>query len=162
MAESNWNPNECNEQAGFLFSHDCQEVATHKCDKCSKPICMNHAHQSEQGTKCTTCAKTELQPPAGAPPQPGAKPPVAGQAPAAMQQPAMGYGGVAPSYYYSPYFYGSYYYPGYGYYGPGYWGNSVYSDYSGRHHSHHDFTSGDANGLGNEGDGDFERGFHDS
>ena len=165
MADTNWNPGVCNEQSGFLFNHDCGDVATHKCDKCGKPICMSHTHQTEQGTKCTTCAKTEMQAPPGAPPPAGAKPPIAGQVPMGMQRPVMGYGPPAGAahYYYSPYFYGSYYYPGYGYYGPGYWGNTIYVDYSDRYHHHpHNFTSGDADALGREGDGDFERDFHDS
>lgn len=178
MSKAQWTPGACNETAGFLFSHECGEGSVFKCDRCTKPICHAHAHQSTAGTVCTSCARNEI-----AQSQPGAananQPPMAGPpgAPPVRPQPGMA-GGAAPlsplrthaSYsYYNPYFYSGYYYPGYGYYGPGYWGHSYYHDVYHHHHygSPHyndpnDFTSGDASGLGQEGDGDFERDYGES
>lgn len=56
--------------------------------------------------------------------------------------------------YHDPYYYGPRYYRGYGYYGYGHWGHDHHQSAHG--HDPNDFTEGDAEALGEEGDADFE------
>lgn len=59
MAElPQYRPGECGETTGFLFSHACGEISLHICTQCQKPICMHHTVVCEEGTLCTTCAKS--------------------------------------------------------------------------------------------------------
>lgn len=52
-----WDASICNEKSGFLFSHDCYMVPHETCQRCQKPICLEHSHQEGGTTICTTCAK---------------------------------------------------------------------------------------------------------
>lgn len=59
---------QCNETAGFLFSHPCSEPSDHLCAQCQKPICGKHAVDSGGVIRCTTCMKTHLKSTRGAAP----------------------------------------------------------------------------------------------
>lgn len=48
---------QCNETAGFLFSHPCDEPSAHVCGECQKPVCAKHVADTNGTLRCTTCAK---------------------------------------------------------------------------------------------------------
>lgn len=52
-----WDASICNEKSGFLFSHDCYMVPHETCHSCQKPICLEHSHQENGATTCTSCTK---------------------------------------------------------------------------------------------------------
>ena len=125
--ESSWKSGACNERAGFLFSHDCSRVPIHSCVACQRPICEKHAHESQQGMVCTTCAKAERK----------------------QQTTRDDYDDD------DPYFYGDGYYRGYGRYRPGRWGYA-YIHHHHHSHDPNDFTEADEAAVEAVADNDFE------
>ena len=126
-----WDPRICNERSGFLFQHECDQLPEAHCSQCSRPVCESHTHYVDNEPFCTTCAKQDAK---------------SQRKEAGRRQRTRHH-----DHYDDPYFYGDTYYHNYGRYRPGYWGFAHYSSY----HSH-DFTSGDAESVMYEGDGDFE------
>ncbi len=57
MAADTWDTSRCNETSGFLFSHECYMVPHETCQRCQKPICLEHAHENGDSKVCTSCAK---------------------------------------------------------------------------------------------------------
>ncbi len=142
-----WVPGMCNEKAGFLFSHACDQPSLHTCAQCGKPICMSHGHHTEEGIFCTLCAKGRISGP-----DEGAG---GGYTPDSARRGRSGEYGRGDVHD-DPYFYSDYY-VGYGMYGHGQWGHSHHSSARGsRHHDANDFTEADAASLAREGDEDFE------
>lgn len=47
----------CQERAGFLFAHECDQPGTAFCVLCRKLICQRHLRAVEQGEACVTCAQ---------------------------------------------------------------------------------------------------------
>ncbi len=114
---------QCDEKAGFLFSHDCAEPAQWACGRCNKNVCEKHAHRRNAETVCTTCVKkTEQQ----------------------LEQ----RGQRSSHRDDDPVLYAAYYYSGYGYYGRGSWGWDSYSE----HADANDFTEADGMSLAAAGD----------
>lgn len=112
----------CDEKAGFLFSHDCEDVAQWACGRCQKNVCEKHAHRRNAETLCTTCVKKR---------QEGDH---RGQSRARDDD--------------DPVLYAAYYYHGYGYYGRGSWGWESYDTYA----DESDFTEADGMALAVAGD----------
>ena len=128
----------CKERAGFLFSHQCGNLAIGRCAACGKGICQEHQRPSEEGTVCIACAKARVT---------GA----AADAGAANQK-------VTRSQYDNdPYFYSYMVYSGYGHYGSDSWGATYASA-----HQRDDFTAADGESTRTEGDEGFERSLQDS
>lgn len=53
---------QCQETAGFLFSHHCEDPAVATCEECGKAVCSDHAattytDSTHETVLCTTCAK---------------------------------------------------------------------------------------------------------
>ncbi|MCA9175821.1 MAG: hypothetical protein KDB14_15150 [Planctomycetales bacterium] len=129
-----WDPKSCNERSGFLFQHECGNLPDAACAQCGKPVCEQHTHYVDNEPYCTSCAKLDLKQRRGESRQRWSN----------------------DSGYEDPYFYGDHYYRGYGRYRTGYWGHAYYSHYSDNDYYGNDFTSGDAESMLHEGDGDFE------
>ena len=129
-----WDPRTCNDRSGFLFQHDCDRLPVSTCCQCQKPVCESHTHYVDNEAHCISCAKRDQK---------------------EQRRAATGQRRRRQDYdhYDDPYFYGDDYYQGYGRYRPGYWGYTHYSVWSSR--DSHDFTSGDAESMMHEGDGDF-------
>lgn len=123
-----WDTSICNEKSGFLFSHDCYMVPHETCQRCQKPICLEHSHKEGATTTCTTCAKKRRS-----------------RSDGAGRTRRMGRYDD-----YDPYFYGGFYH-GYGNHG---YGNGLGMHAGG--HDPFDFTDADASGLVGDGDGGFE------
>jgi hypothetical protein len=49
----------CQEQGGFLFSHECGQPAGARCMRCSKQVCDAHLTLDEGEMLCQTCAEGE-------------------------------------------------------------------------------------------------------
>lgn len=129
MTESNWDPQRCNEKAGFLFDHACSQGTVVNCTRCSRPVCNDHFREDEGGESiCITCAKGELK--------------TLGREQKSRKR---GYGRHSRWHDNDPYFYGGYHYAGWGYYGDGYWGHSHYLGATGGDAS--DFTEADSGAL---------------
>ncbi len=131
-----WNADgSCNEKSGFLFSHACDQLSTGACSRCSRPVCSEHTHPTEQGVLCTTCAKQAIK--------------------QERQQQGKTQTTSRGDYdYHDPYFYAGYYYIGYGdYHRRGRWGHDHYHSV---HHDSHDFTEADGAAFAQQGDEDFE------
>lgn len=47
----------CQERAGFLFAHACDQPCVTFCAACRKPLCLRHCRMTEQGESCVTCAR---------------------------------------------------------------------------------------------------------
>lgn len=47
----------CEERAGFLFAHACDQMSVWGCSRCSKPICAAHTRSTSQGQACIACAR---------------------------------------------------------------------------------------------------------
>jgi hypothetical protein len=47
----------CEERAGFLFAHACDQMSVWGCSRCTKPICAAHTRQTTQGQACIGCAR---------------------------------------------------------------------------------------------------------
>jgi len=125
---------ECNETAGFLFSHRCGEPAVNACVQCQKPICQRHTFVNPENTSeqfCTTCGKKYLQSQQGNQPTGGVRPSNRGD----FTDHGYGYG---YGYGYDPYFYTGYHYHDYP---MGGYGRSRHSI------SSHDFTDADERSL---------------
>ena len=134
MPKKEWQPDICNEKAGFLFSHACDRQPAANCGTCDKPICKKHTTRRRDGVTllCTTCTKE-----AGAEDT-----------------------GRGSSYYDDdPYYYGSHYY-GDHYYDDRYDRRSSYSE--SRRNDPRDFTEADSESLVAEADGDFENDMSES
>lgn len=138
--EQQWDPNRCNDRAGFLFSHQCPYPPVNECRQCGRPICDDHTRYNEASEPvCVTCSKSAVT---GKPQR---------------QRP----GDSRTDYYDDPYFYGHTHYTGYGYYGPGYWGHRSY--HSASSGDHRNFTAGDSEVLAEaEDDATFERDMSES
>ena len=121
----------CEERAGFLFSHACQELSTDQCGDCQKAICQTHSHSAQGRLICTTCAKQENK----------------RSSRLETDQPRSARGSSTP-YWNSPFFYDGYYH-GYGRYHSGYWGSG--------HLGRDDFTEADAHSLSDGGGEGFEQ-----
>ena len=138
MPEKEWQPDKCNEKAGFLFSHECDRPPSAKCTHCTKPICKKHTTRRQDGVTllCTACTKK-----------------------AAAEDP----GGSHSYSHDDPYYYGSHYY-GDRYYDDRYDRRSSYDDrYStSRRNDPQDFTEADSESLVAEADGDFENDMSES
>ena len=50
----------CEERAGFLFAHACDQMSVWGCSRCTKPICAAHTRPTTQGQACIACAR-EIQ-----------------------------------------------------------------------------------------------------
>ena len=131
----------CQERAGFLFAHDCDEPVSERCGTCNKAVCKAHAHPGAGGLLCSSCAKVAAR---RAPHDPG-------QIGQAQQRQANREDRRTPRREHqayhddSPYLYGGAYY-GYGHYGHGYWGSD--------HMNRSDFTEADGSSLsGGSGEG---------
>jgi hypothetical protein len=114
----------CEEKTGFLFSHNCQEMAYHRCDACGKAVCEKHMQWADtaeltalnmlnpnqprpvtdHASVCVTCAKR------------------------------LGKNRSSSVHRYrkpdDPFWYSDMYYPGYAFYGPGSWGHAYISGVS--------------------------------
>ncbi|MFN0055470.1 MAG: hypothetical protein ACKV0T_25265 [Planctomycetales bacterium] len=149
----------CHETSGFLFSHRCDRFAVQACDRCSKPLCQDHAHPLEEGMVCTTCVRT-----AGPSETRNDRDDDIPDGDSGEQE-VTGTSGSKPAparsrsttYYDDPYFYGPTWYPGYGGYRRR--SSTTAADQSGAgggDFDPDDFTEGDAESLRMEGDGSFE------
>lgn len=134
-------PGECQETAGFLFSHRCGDVAVRECVDCQKPICQRHSIDSGGFMRCVQCEKKRIS---------------------EQNSGNRTDGGGANSYdSSSPFFYGY----GYGYgYGPGYhWGAGHHSNHFSSWRTsptHHNLTDSDEASLsGGETSAEDVRGF---
>lgn len=47
----------CEERAGFLFAHACDQMSVWGCSRCTKPICALHTRTTAQGQACIACAR---------------------------------------------------------------------------------------------------------
>jgi hypothetical protein len=47
----------CEERAGFLFAHACDQMSVWGCARCTKPICAAHTRTTAQGPACIACAR---------------------------------------------------------------------------------------------------------
>lgn len=47
----------CEERAGFLFAHACDQMSVWSCSRCTKPICAAHTRTTGQGQACIACAR---------------------------------------------------------------------------------------------------------
>jgi hypothetical protein len=45
------------ERSGFLFSHECDQIAQWPCALCGKMICGLHTRMIDAGTACIACAQ---------------------------------------------------------------------------------------------------------
>ncbi|MCP4175389.1 MAG: hypothetical protein GY758_31965 [Fuerstiella sp.] len=61
MMAKDWDPGNCNEKSGFLFSHECFQPPVDSCNMCSKPVCQEHSHSDGAAVVCTSCAKKDQQ-----------------------------------------------------------------------------------------------------
>lgn len=91
---------DCQETAGFLFKHACENLGSHYCATCQKFVCDEHCKQLKGEPVCVACAKKAL---------------------GRTHRLRSGSGRYA--HYEDPYLYGSWYYGGYGHYGHGCWGH---------------------------------------
>lgn len=110
MDDAEFRPGECQEMAGFLFSHRCGDVAVRECADCQKPICQRHSIDSGGAMRCVACEKK-----------------LRGQQQSATN-PA---GGGRPYDHDPPFFYGHYYGYGYGY---GYGRHQHWQSSNSQHH----------------------------
>ena len=125
---------ECQETAGFLFSHPCGRAASSECVDCSKAVCAQHLKEIAGALVCVACAKALLD----------EKRKAGGRAEREQVE----------RYQDDPYFYGSSRYEGYGSYRRGQWG---YGYYSQTRHDPHDFTEADGESFASEGDEGWEQ-----
>lgn len=119
---------QCQDKAGFLFSHACDRPAQWQCSQCRNAICEQHAQRVNNETLCTACTKR-------------------GREAAKARGEAVGRND-------DPYLYASYYYAGYGYYGQGSWGWDDYETYGG---DANDFTEADGASLRDSDDEAWEQ-----
>ena len=52
---------ECQETAGFLFSHACGDPGVDSCTRCGKTICPRHTVTEEKQKLCTGCGKQAMR-----------------------------------------------------------------------------------------------------
>lgn len=121
---------QCDEKAGFLFSHDCSHPAQWACGSCNKNVCEKHAHRRNAQTLCTSCVKKAER--------------------HADRHAGKGRGTHVDD---DPFLYTTYYYYGYGYYGRGSWGWDSYNEHS----DASDFTEADGMSLMAAGDEAWEQ-----
>jgi hypothetical protein len=125
----------CEERAGFLFSHACNERVADQCKNCSKGICQTHTHLQAGTVVCSSCAKKLDR---------KEQKQSASNEKGASERSDRRYRSHHRR---SPYFYHNHYY-GYGYYGAGYWGS--------HHMDRNDFTEADAESLTGDANEGFE------
>lgn len=124
----------CQEKAGFLFSHSCNNIAVGECSLCGKQVCEDHWPTIDSVRLCTACGRKGIRENQGT-------------------QPAARFSG-------NPYFYGYAIYSGWGYYGPGVWGTDVAGTSSVG--DSNDFTEADGESVRAEEETGFEQGMLDS
>ena len=62
LSESNFDPasgQTCRETSGFLFSHECEQMARYACERCGKPICPQHVAYEGMDTLCIRCSQQD-------------------------------------------------------------------------------------------------------
>ena len=117
----------CEERAGFLFSHACDERVADSCSGCSKSICQLHSHLEGGTLICSSCVKKSYR---------------------KERRHSQRQGGSYRSRHrHSPFFYHDHYH-GYGYYHVGHWGS--------HHLDRNDFTEADAESLTGDASEGFE------
>lgn len=52
------NQSNCQERSGFLFKHQCKEIATVSCELCNKYVCQKCTRTREGKQLCITCMKS--------------------------------------------------------------------------------------------------------
>ena len=123
---------DCQETAGFLFKHACENLGSHYCATCQKFVCDEHCKQHKGEPMCVTCVKKAL-----------------GRTHRLRSDSGRDDRGYLVWYTGDPYFYSESCYLGYGQYGHGYWGRE--------HHDRDDFTEADSESFQAEGDEGFEQ-----